>query len=119
MAIFFPNLDATLQRKSGFDIYGQPVWGPAVPIRIAVIRFAFSAQKTSVRADSSASHGRSEEDVANTIVLTRPEVTVAHGDRMVVEGIAHEVVGFFPRRDLQGVLRHHEVTLRLAQPEST
>ena len=114
MAILFPNTPATHQRQTGYDMYGQPQWSAPVAIRIGVVRLSAGMQKTSVRADSSASRGRAEEDVADGVVLITPDVQIGNGDRLVIEGTSYEVISVFPRRDIPGVLRHFEVNLRLA-----
>lgn len=113
MAILFPNSSAVHRHQAGFDLYGQPYWSSPKIISVGVVTLSRGTQKTSVRADSSASRGRADEDVADGVVMVEPNVVIGLSDFLTVEGVEYEVISVFPRRDVMGHHRHTEVALRL------
>lgn len=113
MATLFPRIPAILHRRSGYDLQGRPTWLPSNPTRVAIITLRGKAERSSVRADSSASRGRAEEAVADGVVLTLPGVVINTGDKLGLLGANYEVISVFPRHDLDGLLGHNQVDLRL------
>lgn len=108
--MFRPNLDCVLSRSSGkTDVYGQPLPATKVKERCAVITMNLKNEKSSVRADSSASRGAARELQADALILMGRNSKVAIDDVVEVEGIKIRVVGKFPRRNLNGQLDHYEV----------
>lgn len=113
MAILFPNLTVELRRKTGQTLQGRPTWGDASTFKVAIVTLRDKAERSSVRADSSASRGRVEEPRADAVVLVPPKQTIGNGDRLRLLGANYEVSGVFPRLDLKGVLAHYQVDLRV------
>lgn len=108
-----PSVPAIHRQQGGYDISGQPVLSGPMPIQVAIVEFNRNSVKTSVRADSSASRGRAEESTIVGTVLVLPNVKIDTGDLINVEGQNCEVASVIPRRNLQGVLCHYEIALRL------
>ena len=113
MAILFANIPATLHRKIGFDLKGKPIWSAAAQIKVAIVTLRGKIEKTSVRADSSASRGRAEESRVDGTVLVPPGVVIKFEDRLTVMNVPYEVASVFPRIGLNGVLGHNQVDLRV------
>lgn len=113
MAILYPNINATLRRKTGYDANGRPVWGAASNIKLAIVTLRHVTERSSVRADSSASRGRAEESRADGIILVPPEIALSTEDRISMLGRSYEITMAFPRHGLDGSLGHTQVELRI------
>lgn len=107
---FRPNLSCTIaQRTGGFDIHGRPEIGTPRKSKCAIVRLKNQAEKTSVRADSSASRGMAEELLHDARLLLKPSDVVAIGTIIEVTGLKLEVKSIFPRYEIIGRLHHWEV----------
>lgn len=113
--MFIPNIVGLLSRKTGDDLYGQGVFGPAKPVQCAVVHAQHVAQKTPVRADSSASRGNAEEEIAVAKFLFAKTVSIAIDDKFVALGMTMRVMKAEARLDVNGLLDHYEVELGLFQ----
>lgn len=107
--MFKPNLPCTLRRKTGTDQYGQPTFGAPIPERCSIVRLKTVMDRTTVRADSSATRGHAYEWVSQSRFLLRPSTLAQEGDRLTVNGAAVRIVSMFPRHDVNGRLDHYEV----------
>jgi hypothetical protein len=114
MDLLRPYLPVTLRRKVGTDLYGRSAHGSPRTVRVGVVRLAGGQVKTSVRADSSASRGRSDESTADAVLLFPSAEDVQAGDLVTVNGMALEVVTVEFRYTLQGRLDHYQVDLELS-----
>ncbi|HIB5720075.1 hypothetical protein N5I78_25990, partial [Klebsiella quasipneumoniae] len=54
------QVEGALYKKGGMDLYGEAKYEFAAQIKMGVVSFVDSIDKTSVRADSSASRGKAE-----------------------------------------------------------
>ena len=113
MAILFPNVPATLRQQQGYDLQGKPAWGRGVAIKVAIVTLKNKVERSSVRADSSASRGRIEETRADGIVLVPAGIEIGLQDRLSLLGATYEVASVFPRVELNGQLGHSQVELRI------
>lgn len=111
MTILLPQLTATIEAAIGTDIHGQPIYGPRRSVGVGVVRMRLGGKITSVRADSSASRGWSEEQVADVVLLMETTVTPGLGDRVTLRGATLQVQNIHPRFDLLGNLAHWQVEL--------
>jgi len=112
--MFSPNLDCLIQLTSGkTDIYSQPIPGKLVKERCSIIKLMIENEKSSVRADSSASRGSALElETMSTILLTA--ATRGRIDDIVkLNGYSLRIRGMFPRFDLQGKLDHYQVDVSM------
>lgn len=80
----------------------------------AIIRLHDEIDQTTVRADSSASRGRAEEQLAAGRLLLKPDEIIATGDLIEVEikgapNITLEIKSIFRRIDVGGRVHHIDV----------
>lgn len=109
--MFRPNQNCQIQKASGKnDVYGMPVPGAKLPERLAIIELNILNEKSSVRADTSASRGNAQEmEVISKFLLTK-NTAAEINDILIYGGHSFRVKSMFPRHNLQGVLDHYEVT---------
>lgn len=106
---FRPNINALLEPVAQeTDAYGQKSFGAAVTVRCASVSLKVKSEKTSVRADSSASGGQAEETLGTARFLFLPGV-VKLDDRVTVLGVRFRVLSVFPRISVGGKHDHDEV----------
>lgn len=111
--MFRPNTTAKLYRRSAqLDLYGEQSFDTPVNVKCAVVTFEPKVSKSSVRVDSSGSHGRAEEEVTEAVLLFLPTELIAQGDIVEIDGKQIEAISIFPRRSTSGKLDHLEVSFR-------
>lgn len=112
---FRPNTTCDIYRKAGDDIYGS-IQYETKPRKTpcAVVTYDLATAKSSVRADTSGTRGRSDalEGVARFLFPRMVEIQT--GDRVEKDGFTLEVIEVHPRRTVQGGLDHLEVDMRKA-----
>lgn len=108
MALFKPNLDCQISRHTGMNVYGEESLAEAVKARCAIIKLEINVEKSSVRADSSASRGAGREYQGIAKLLFPTTVSVGLDDQVEVAGYKLRVLGVFPRHNLQGIYDHLE-----------
>ena len=115
--MFVPNSTCYVERSQGTDEYGMPIQGLKTPEKCTVVKLDMSSEKSSVRADSSASRGNAIElEAVSTILLTaKSKATI--DDLIVLPECTLRIVGIMPRRNLQGVLDHYQVSAQLWSKE--
>ena len=95
-------------------MHGRAVYGPVGECPFAPVNLAVGADKTSVRADSSASRGAADELAAvRAKILVVPYVPIEIGDRFVFEGVNYQVSRKHIRRSVAGVVDHVECDLEV------
>lgn len=110
--MFTPNLKGQILNKRGRDVHAQPLFHAARECSFAVINLKIQAQKTSVRADSSASRGAADELAAGAMrILLALGSRASVGDRFVFEGITYDVTSLHTRRSVSGSIDHYECDL--------
>lgn len=107
--MFRPNTTGLLMTQKGHNVYGEPDFAPPVEVRCGVVRLNRTAQKTTVRADSSGSRGASAEFVSDAKILFLPDVEIGIGDRFEIYGMKLRAVRIEPRIAVTGVHEHNEV----------
>lgn len=108
--MFNPTLPITIEKTSGeTDVYGMPKPGRIVRERCSVVSLMARSQKTSVRADSSASRGNATELESSGTLILSPMTQARLDDVVTVAGNRLRIVTFSPQFDLNGRLDHHEV----------
>lgn len=111
--MFRPNQVASLEQVIGRDVHSRETFGAAREISVAVVRLITSAQKTTVRADSSASRGSAEETVVQGIMLVDKAVAMNRGDRLTFNGIQYRIFSIHPRYTVAGALDHFQIELEI------
>lgn len=98
-----------------YDGHGRPIHSSIRKKTLcAIIRLQDTIDKTTVRADSSASRGRAEEELASGRLLLKPNEDIATGDLIEVEikgapNITLEIKSIFRRIDVGGQVHHIDV----------
>lgn len=106
-----PNKKCIIEQSSGdTDVYGQPVPGVRSEERCSVVRLNVVDQKSSVRADSSASRGNAREFQVDALLLLASNTKARIHDIIIVNGQALKIVGLQPRFNVAGKLDHYEAT---------
>lgn len=114
--MFIPNNTALLHRVSAHrDTRGERTYARPVRVPCGVVTLALEIGKTSVRADSSGSRGRAEEQQGTARILFPTYIKIAELDMIQVEEETLEVIQIVPRRHILGHLDHYEVDLRKAE----
>lgn len=114
--MFIPNNTATLWRAGKrFNVRGERTFEAPIKVECAVVSLGLMVERTSVRADSSGSRGRAEEEQGNAVVLFPAYLTVEEKDVIEVDGEVLQVEGLFPRRSVLGPLDHIEAHLTKAE----
>lgn len=110
--MFTPNLVGKLFRASGYDNYGRPGFSDSfVQCPFASVTLKKVAQKTSVRADSSASRGAADEIVSNARILVPAYIVIEIGDEFEFDGNRFRVMTKHVRRSVFGRVDHIECDL--------
>lgn len=99
----------TCQSTVGSDAYGQPIYGQVWREKVAPVKLEFTNQHTTVRTDSSGSHGNAYETTANVVLLLLPNSKVAIGDTLTVNGNKVSVSQSHTRYRVTGLLDHIEI----------
>lgn len=112
--MFEPNNVGLLYRVIGRDVHSRPTYAPAVECPFAPVNMQTGAQKTSVRADSSASRGAGDElAVMRGKILVVRYVAIDIGDKFEFEGVNYRVSRKHIRRAVAGAIDHIECDLEL------
>lgn len=107
--MFIPNLYCTITKAGSVNVYGEEQPGLTTPARCAIVKLLGREEKTSVRADSSASRGNAQEVTADAVLLFPPNTVIGMDDKITVVGQTLRVSGIWPRHDLRGRLDHYQV----------
>jgi hypothetical protein len=111
--MFRPNRTCTINKRTGFDLYGQGTVSAAVTEPCAVVKMRTLATPTTVRSDSSASRGHGEEFITYNVFLLTAATTAAIEDKITISGVAMRLVDMHPRYNIAGELDHWECQGRL------
>lgn len=109
--MFLPNQVASVERAHGFNKFGEPRFMAATMVPCAVVKLIGIAEKTTVRADSSASRGSAEELSTNAKLLFPIVFRPTKGDRVSIAGEVMRVSEVHPRFAVGGHLDHFETDL--------
>ncbi len=108
--MFRPNLRCRIQLASGKnDIHGQPIPGQKVNERCAIVKLVVSNEKSSVRADSSASRGNAMELEVNSVILLERTSQAKIDDIIAVAGVKLRIMAMHRRFDVNGRFDHYEI----------
>ena len=108
--MILPTLWVEIFDASGTDRNGQPLLTAAGREKVAPVRLDFAAQKTTVRTDSSGSHGNARETVADIVILAVPKTRIRVDDVVSIHGNLVQVTGTHPRYTVTGTLDHFELS---------
>lgn len=109
MPVFTRNVLCRVTPYVGTDVYGAPVAGATRTEKCAVVKLTQTTQHTTVRADSGATRGHADEEVADAVLLFSKQSTIGLGDHVVVSGVSLRVASIRQRFDVMSRLDHFEV----------
>lgn len=111
---FTPNLIGKLLRPIARNVHGQAIFADPVACQFAVVNAKRQAEKTSVRADSSASRGMADEITTGLgRILVAKHHTIEIGDVFEFDGDSYDVNSKHIRRDVFGRIDHFECDLEV------
>jgi hypothetical protein len=115
--MFKPNAFCSVSRMSeDYDIHGRQQEHVVYRrVSCGVVSLMASRQKSSVRADSSASRGAVDERVADSKILFLPGVDIRIGDKVDIHDFSLQVTGLHPRYNMAGRMDHLEVDLAVTK----
>jgi hypothetical protein len=112
--MFEPNVVGKISRVIGRDVHARPTFSEPADCPFGIVNLNIGAAKTVVRADSSASRGSADEEMAERAkILIAPYVTVAIGDRFEFDGMTFVIASRHVRRSVMGQVDHFECDLEL------
>lgn len=110
--MFVPNRTCRVKLGKGVsDLYGQPksanrAWSVE---RCSVVHLRVSSEKSSVRADSSASRGNAMEAVGDLKILFTAKSKIGMDDIIEINAQKFRVTGIEPRFNVVGQIDHIEI----------
>lgn len=107
--MIFANLAVQHYKQTGSDVYGQPILTLRGTVMVAPVKLNFTSQHSTVRTDSSGSHGHADEITANVVVLALPSASIQIGDMLVIHQNKVRVTGSHARYRVGGPLDHYQV----------
>lgn len=109
MLIFQPKNNCVVIANSGTDVYGMPKPGVRKSERCSIVKFIVRNEKSSVRADSSASRGNAMELEADGIFLMAITTSADIDDLIEINQHRMRVMGKHARHNAAGALHHYEI----------
>lgn len=108
--MFRPNQTCRIQLASGkSDVHGQALPARFVSERCSIVKLVISNEKSSVRADSSASRGNAMEFEAASVILLPAATQAKIDDIIAVTGVKLRIMALHQRFDATGRHDHTEV----------
>ena len=107
--MFIPNNRGVLKRFVSNNGYGEPKFAAGVTVSCGVVHLNKKIVKTSIRVDSSASRGASEEFVSVSKILFRSNVIVKPEDQFEIAGFILKASTIENRYSVPGKLDHFEI----------
>ena len=107
--MFRPNQNCVIRRQDGYTAYGMPKLGTRKKERCAIVKLKVRNDKTSVRADSSASRGNARELEADVLILLSANTVAQHDAVIEFEQRQYRIISMNPRYAISGKLDHYEV----------
>ena len=101
--------EGSLYKKSGMDLYGEAKYEFSAQVSMGVVSFIDSMEKSSVRADSSASRGKAEIALFDAVFIIPLTTDISKEDALIVAGKKLRVESIHQRWGLRGRPGHYEV----------
>lgn len=98
-------------QKTGRNRHAEEIYSDPVKIGFSPVRLERVIEKTSVRADSSASRGQADQVVVKTKILIDWPWNVGLDDRIEIDGALYRVAMVHKRYNVWGKLDHKECDL--------
>lgn len=108
--MFKPNAWCFITRASGeTDVYGMPIGSVRIKEPCTPLKIEGKVERSSVRADTSASRGNARELQVLAKFLLPPTTGARIDDLLEWQGDTLRISGKMPRYNLQGALDHYEI----------
>jgi hypothetical protein len=106
-----PNIACLIKQNDGYDINGHPQYKAEVRVKCRIVHYKIVDEKTSVRADSSASRGRADERVFDVTLLFPRDTVIDIESQVTLYRKTFKVESIEPRFSTTAKLDHIEVML--------
>lgn len=106
-----PSVNCQIQSTKSKNLFGEEALSAKKEAWCCVVKLVSSSERTSVRADSSASRGAGDEIVSSSRLLFLPVVKIEIGDKVTVAGLELLVSSIRHRFSVRGALDHFQVDL--------
>ncbi|HHT4259128.1 TPA: hypothetical protein ACTYZB_004795 [Klebsiella variicola] len=103
------QIEGSLYKKAGTDLYGDASYEFFSTVKMGVVSFIDSMDKTSVRSDSSASGGKAEIALFDAVLIVPVTTPIAKEDVLIVNGKKLRVDSIHQRWGLRGRSGHLEI----------
>lgn len=109
------NVPCKVRKLAGYSNSGEPRHCAEKKDFCAVVYYRTNSDKTSVRADSTASRGAAEQLEASVRLLMLPDSDIDVDSLVSLEGRSEVLIvdGVDPRYDTDGEIHHFQVDLRI------
>ena len=107
--MIIPTLRVEHRSQIDTNVYGEPVFAPKRFEKVCPVKLMTITQHTTVRTDSSSSHGHASEQVKDVRLLALPTTKIRLNDELTVMGERMRVDKIFPRHRVTGALDHYEL----------
>jgi hypothetical protein len=111
--MFSPNTKIRVQTTVGTNLYGQPKPGVWHTESCSIVRLELRSEKTSVRADTSATRGNARELQADLVLLMVKNTKACIDDILELRGQQFRIIAMQERYDTFGRSDHFEVSAQV------
>jgi hypothetical protein len=112
--MFEPNVVGKLAKLVGRDVHARPTFAEPIDCPFGIVNLNVGAEKTIVRADSSASRGSADEiSAVRAKILIAKYIDVTIGDRFEFEGMKFLIASKHVRRSILGSVDHFECDMEI------
>lgn len=112
--MFQPNLVGKLARLVGRDVHNRATYTAPSDCPFGAVNLDVGSQKTSVRADSSASRGSADEIAAMRAKILVPAwIPIKIGDKFMFDGMTFQIATTHTRRSVMGSVDHIECDMEI------
>jgi hypothetical protein len=112
MPVITMNVPCLVERRGEANLYNEESFAKPTPSKCAVVKLLVRNERTSVRTDSSGTHGHADETTIDGKLLMSKNEKIALGDKITVQGQRMTVVGVHPRYNVWSRIDHIEVETR-------
>ena len=106
--MLIPNQVGVWMQLTGYNLYGEPIWGPSTDVPCSIVSMKPKLAKTPIRSEASASHSASDEEDSLATILVSASAPVGIGDRFEVVGEDFRFITVQQRFDILGDLDHYQ-----------
>lgn len=113
MPVITMKVPCTIENKGAANLFGKQTFGAPRKSVCAIVKLRQRLQHTTVRTDSSGSHGHADEAVVDGVLLLKKDENIKAGDILTVNGLRMRVTGITFRYTAMSKLDHLEVETKI------